>query len=132
MARSSAMRSVPRKRKVNSLAYCAQEVLAAAEEMKEAAVGVSEQRKAKQSRQVFRPAKSWLFCGATPTSCSPRNCRSGPEFQALALARETAGTLRELASEMETEHFAAPGRSGTPAHGAGREIVRGAAGGNAR
>ncbi len=30
----------PSKRKVNSLAYCAQEVLAAAEEMKEAAVGV--------------------------------------------------------------------------------------------
>src|ERR1700687_3402836 len=31
----------PTARKVNSLAYCAQEVLAAAEEMKEAAVGAS-------------------------------------------------------------------------------------------
>ena len=31
----------PTPRKVNSLAYCAQEVLAAAEEMKEAAVGAS-------------------------------------------------------------------------------------------
>jgi hypothetical protein len=34
-----------RTRKVNSLAYCAQEVLAAAEEMKEAAVGVEAQKK---------------------------------------------------------------------------------------
>ena len=36
----------PTPRKVNSLAYCAQEVLAAAEEMKEAAVGAVEQRPA--------------------------------------------------------------------------------------
>ncbi len=36
-----------RSRKVNSLAYCAQEVLAAAEEMKEAAVGAPRESKTK-------------------------------------------------------------------------------------
>jgi hypothetical protein len=63
----------PMPRKVNSLAYCAQEVLAAAEEMKEAAI------RRMQSRRVFRQMTSWLFCGAMPTNCSPPNCPSGPE-----------------------------------------------------
>ena len=51
----------PSKRKVNSLAYCAQEVLAAAEEMKEAAVGVSSSEKPERNRQDFRPAEIVAF-----------------------------------------------------------------------
>ena len=69
----------PSKRKVNSLAYCAQEVLAAAEEMKEAAVGVVQRRKAEAVRD-FKPARSWFFCVATLTRFLPRSCRTGQVF----------------------------------------------------
>ena len=73
----------PTARKVNSLAYCAQEVLAAAEEMKEAAVGACRAAISQaQSRRVFRLETSWLFCGAMPTCCSPQSFQSGPGFQA--------------------------------------------------
>ena len=41
-----------------------------------------------------------------PTRFSARNCRNGPGFSTLALARETAATLRGLASEMEATNAA--------------------------
>jgi hypothetical protein len=83
-------------RKVNSLAYCSQEVLAAAEDMKEAEVGT--ERGAKPDAG-FAPAEIAAYlernadgmdsvCAALP----------GPS---QALAAESAKTLRELARGMQ-------------------------------
>ena len=71
----------PTPRKVNSLAYCAQEVLAAAEEMKEAAVGTS------SSDQPGREAGGFSdrgHCGVSAAECRP------------AAGRETAGAARNF------------------------------------
>ena len=48
-------------RKINSLAYCAQEVLAAAEDMKEAAVGARWKRGSSENTR-FR-SRSWMVGG---------------------------------------------------------------------
>ncbi len=93
----------PSQRKVNSLAYCAQEVLAAAEEMKEAAVGAADDAKAAGKPAGFQITEIVAFLrrsadevlGARPPS---RAGVSGP-----AVAKETASTLRHLAAEMERQ-----------------------------
>jgi hypothetical protein len=90
----------PTPRKVNSLAYCAQEVLAAAEEMKEAAVGSSNKDQPKTRPAGFQAADivalrrnaDLLFTATLPER---------PGISGMAAARATAGTLRDLASEME-------------------------------
>jgi hypothetical protein len=89
----------PSKRKVNSLAYCAQEVLASAEEMKEAAVGVSGSEKPKPSG--FQTGEIVVFLRHNADQILSAKVPDQPGVSALALARETAATLRGLASEME-------------------------------
>ena len=89
----------PRKtRKVNSLAYCAQEVLAAAEDVREAAVGASQRT---SNSSGFDPAEiaNFLRHNAKQLETATLPERSGvcPE----RLAHETAGTLRELARDLE-------------------------------
>jgi len=84
----------PRKtRKVNGLAFCAQEVLAAAEELKDAAVGAAP----KQPRDT----------GLEQSTVAAYLARNGDELDrielpgsAQALARETAATLRSLAESL--------------------------------
>ena len=89
----------PTTRKVNSLAYCAQEVLAAAEEMKEAAVGTSSESKPDRG---FDSAEiiAFLLRNASELEAAKLPSRSGisPE----AVAREMAGTLRETASDLKS------------------------------
>ena len=82
-------------RKVNSLAYCAQEVLAAAEEMKEAAVGA-------------RPQASQAALGRDELTGYLRRNRAQLEARAPQLpptaqtiAHQAAQTLEELAREIE-------------------------------
>lgn len=91
--------------KVNSLAYCSQLVLSAAEDMKEAAVGTS----------GTEPAKSRAGEGFEPEVVAPflrRNADSleaaqlPPGSGARALAVETAKTLRHLAQEIENKSAA--------------------------
>jgi len=84
----------PRKtRKVNGLAFCAQEVLASVEEMKDAAVGVA-------GRQ---PRDSGLDPSAVAVYLA-RNADALDAVQlpgpAAALAHETAATLRALAESL--------------------------------
>ncbi|MGA2905158.1 MAG: hypothetical protein ABSD98_15110 [Candidatus Korobacteraceae bacterium] len=84
----------PRKtRKVNGLAFCAQEVLAAAEEMKEAAVGA--------------PPKEKRDTGLDQSAVAEYLARNASQLDRLqlpgsaqALARETASTLRNLAESL--------------------------------
>src|SRR3989442_13592846 len=81
-------------RKVNSLAYCAQEVLAAAEEMKEAAVGTSRELETKAG---FDSAEIADFLRRNATELESTNCTSRPGILPEAVAGEVAGTLREKA-----------------------------------
>lgn len=94
----------PSQRKVNSLAYCAQEVLAAAEEMKEAAVGVSSGEKPKPAG--FQAAEILVFLRRNADQILSAKLPERPGFSTLALARETATTLRGLATEMEAANAA--------------------------
>lgn len=87
-----------RTRKINSLAYCAQEVLAAAEDMKEAAVGVSSGRKPDRGFDSAEIA-AFLSNNAAVLRSAKLPARAGisPE----AVAGEVAASLEELASELQ-------------------------------
>jgi len=83
-----------RTRKVNSLAYCAQEVLASAEEMKDAAVGAAPAKKSAAGlehaavKEFLRQNAEILTAGTLPAS-------------AQAVSVEAARTLRWLAETVE-------------------------------
>jgi hypothetical protein len=85
-------------RKVNSLAYCSQEVLAAAEDMKEAAVGAG--------TITERPRANQGFEAETVSAFLQRNAQSleAAQFSVSAgtlqrVACEAVKTLRELAAQ---------------------------------
>ncbi len=83
-------------RKVNSLAYCAQEVLAAAEEMKEAEVGTA---RAEKPDAGFAPEEiaAYLEHNASAIESS----RAGLPEISQPLAAETAQSLRGLSGEIK-------------------------------
>jgi hypothetical protein len=93
-----------RTKKVNSLAYCSQEVLAAAEDMKEAAVGAAEPRTeaAVKSRtgQGFEPeiVGPFLLRNAALLEAAKLPDRAG--FSVHAVAHDAARILRHLAEEV--------------------------------
>lgn len=95
-------------KKVNSLAYCSQEVLAAAEDMKEAAVGSSagsppeDQPSSKSSSaQGFEPAAIAAFLrGNADRLCSAKLPRTSA-ISMQSVAESAAATLRKLAGEIE-------------------------------
>ena len=65
-------------KKVNSLAYCSQAVLAAAEDMKEAAVGAAGEENLSASRDLKR-RRLRRFCAGMPRSLKKRGCRSAQD-----------------------------------------------------
>jgi hypothetical protein len=90
-------------KKVNSLAYCSQEVLAAAEDMKEAAVGAANPTSSKPTAtQGFEPVTiaAFLRRNADLLYTAKLPHRTGISVQAIA--ENAAATLRELASQIET------------------------------
>jgi hypothetical protein len=91
----------PTPRKVNSLAYCAQEVLAAAEEMKEAAVGVANGDEPGAKPAGFQTADIIAFLHRNADQLLAAKLPERPGISGPAAARATASTLRELAAEME-------------------------------
>jgi len=84
----------PKPKKINSLAYCAQEVLAEAEAMKEAAVGASH-REPEESAGLETEEIARFF---QQNAEKLRNVRSTPEVQLVA--EESAATLTDLATTM--------------------------------
>ncbi len=87
----------PRKtRKVNGLAFCAQEVLASAEELKDAAVGST----------LKKPGDTGLDRSMVAVYLT-RNAEALDRVElpgsAMALARETAATLRSLAESLSQQ-----------------------------
>lgn len=87
----------PSQRKINSLAYCVQEVLATAEDMKEAAVGVS----SSQGRAGFQPREIVAFLRQKADQILSAQLPERAGVSVPSVAREAAARLRELASEME-------------------------------
>jgi hypothetical protein len=92
-------------KKINSLAYCSQEVLAVAEDMKEAAVGASTADStapgSSRARQGFEPeiVASFLRCNAG--LLDEAKVPHGGGVSAQTVVQEAAKTLRQLAEETE-------------------------------
>ena len=91
----------PSPRKVNSLAYCAQEVLAAAEEMKEAAVGVSRSDGTIATAAGFQSQDIVAFLRRNADLILTAKLPERSGISGREAARAAASTLRELSSEIE-------------------------------
>ncbi len=87
-------------KKVNSLAYCSQAVLAAVEDMKEAAVGASGEEKA-QREPGFEAAQIAAFLRENAEKLEKAKLPERAGFATGALAREEAASLREMAEAIE-------------------------------
>ncbi len=85
-------------KKVNSLAYCSQAVLAAAEDMKEAAVGAASGRKRlrRNARRARFEPEIVAFLRRNAEKLETAKLPDGGGFSALSAA-EAAATLREIA-----------------------------------
>jgi hypothetical protein len=94
-------------RKVNSLAYCAQEVLTAAEDMKEAAVGAArEDSNAETGRETIgalEPSEIAAFLRKNADLLEQAKLPIAGSISSGQLARETAATLRGMAAELSTQ-----------------------------
>ena len=92
-------------KKVNSLAYCSQLVLAAAEDMKEAAVGAAAGESALPTKprggQGFEPEVVAPFLRRNADSLDAAKLPPGSGVSALAV--DTATTLRHLADDIEAK-----------------------------
>ncbi|HEX8814224.1 MAG TPA: hypothetical protein VF753_01875 [Terriglobales bacterium] len=91
-------------RRVNGLGFCSQEVLGAAEEMKEAAVGAASPESERKSKRNagFEAAD---ICGFLRRNADELDAAKLPEGVGVAskpLATETARMLRELAAQIES------------------------------
>ncbi len=87
-------------KKVNSLAYCSQAILAATEDMKEAAVGAGSVEKAERE-PGFEAAQIIAFLRANADKLEKAKLPQRAGFATDMLAREEAVTLRELADSIE-------------------------------
>ena len=90
-------------KKVNSLAYCSQLVLAAAEDMKEAAVGAAgaDASPKSKARQGFEPEAVATFLRRNADLLEAAKLPQGSGVSPRSAAVEAAKTLRHLAEEIE-------------------------------
>jgi hypothetical protein len=88
-------------RKVNSLAYCAQEVLAAAEDMKEAAVGAQREERPGQTLG-FEPADVAAYFRRNTVQLEAAKLPESGSIPVHPIVQETARSLRDLAADVET------------------------------
>jgi hypothetical protein len=89
-------------KKVNSLAYCSQEVLVAAEDMKEAAVGATAAPEAPSrpgAGQGFEPETIAAFLHRNADLLEAAKLPQSAGVSVHAVAENTAATLRRLAQE---------------------------------
>ena len=95
-------------KKINSLAYCSQEVLAAAEDMKEAAVGAAEAPSPKSAAtQGFEPEVIAAFLLRNADALEKANLPQNSGISLRAIAQQAGTTLRKLAQEIENKKAAA-------------------------
>jgi hypothetical protein len=83
---------------VNSLAYCTQEVLAAAEEMKEAAMGTARESNLEAG---FEGAQIAVFLRRCAAELTAAKLPSKPGISPEAVARDVSASLQEIAAELE-------------------------------
>jgi len=91
-------------KKVNSLAYCSQEVLAAAEDMKEAAVGAAPGEPSSResgAQQGFEPEAIAAFLRRNADLLEAAKLPGTAGISVHAVAQDTAASLRKLAQEAE-------------------------------
>jgi hypothetical protein len=84
--------------KINSLAYCAQAVLVAAEEMKEAAVGAESPG---HRPSGFQASEIAAFLRRNAEQLDAAKLPEAKGIDATPLAKETSHTLREIAADLE-------------------------------
>ncbi len=88
-------------RKINSLAYCSQEVLAAAEDMKEAAVAASgEEHSSNKAEQGFEAETIVAFLRRNAELLDAAKLPHSAEPYVEAVARDSAAALRKIAQEI--------------------------------
>jgi hypothetical protein len=87
-------------RKINGLGFCAQEVLAAAEDMKEAAVGSVQ---ASTANKGFDASEIATFLRKNAVQLQQAKLPSREGVSPQAVARETAELLSDLAQQAETQ-----------------------------
>jgi len=92
-------------RKVNGLGFCSQEVLAAAEEMKEASVGATanDSRAKSPAAQGLEPEVIAAFLRRNAVSLEAANLPEGGGVSVKTIAIEAARTLSDLAAEIESK-----------------------------
>jgi hypothetical protein len=92
-------------KKVNSLAYCAQQVLSAAEDMKEAAVGAAQDEDPSPAvaTRGFEPGEIAGFLRRNAERLEQAKLPSGGSISPQTLAREAAATLRDLGEEVSAQ-----------------------------
>ena len=96
-------RKSKRHEKINSILWCAQAVLSAAEDMKEAAVGAAEPAPKKAAlRQGFEPATMAAFLRRNADLLDAAKLPHTAGISVHAVAQETATTLRKMAQEIES------------------------------
>jgi hypothetical protein len=88
-------------RKVNSLGFCTQEVLAAAEEMKEAAVGARKSGRASAAEAAFRVSEIVAFLRQNAVALDNARLPEAKGLSPRPLAKDTAEMLREIAGQLE-------------------------------
>ncbi|MGC1372668.1 MAG: hypothetical protein WA824_11075 [Candidatus Sulfotelmatobacter sp.] len=101
-------RKSKRHERINSILWCAQAVLSAAEDMKEAAVGASsneESRKADAAQQ-FGPEAVADFLLRNADQLEKSQLPNSTGISVAAVASDAAATLRKLASEIESQKSA--------------------------
>ena len=87
--------------KVNSLAYCAQAVLVAAEEMKEAAVGAASSDLPDHRNSGFQASEISVFLRRNAELLDVTKLPGAKGIDARPLIKESADTLREIAADLD-------------------------------
>jgi hypothetical protein len=87
-------------RKINGIGFCAQEVLAAAEDMKEATVGTARDAKLDKG---FDPAEIVGFLRRNASELESISLPSKPGISVPLVAQDVAGALRVSAVEIESK-----------------------------
>jgi hypothetical protein len=93
-------------KKINSLAYCSQQVFAAAEDMKEAAVGAAngEPSSTKSAAgQGFEPEAIAIFLRRNADLLETASLPHSSGISVQAVAQHSAATLRKLAQDVENK-----------------------------
>ena len=88
-------------RKVNSLAYCSQAIMSAAEEMKEAAIGAAQPETPRE--KGFQTSEIAAFLRGNAKQLESAKLPESAGISVRAVAQEAASSLRELAAELEAK-----------------------------